>query len=169
MKNITRIGFKEHAKLNETVIRLRSLPMIIIYIFAVLVFAVYGLIIKNWFIAILGFSIALIFPLFSYFFFKSKIKSTYERYKDIYNDIYYEFDFDETGVKLVLVQKTSRNELFTPYEKLHSVVETKEYIFLFLDSKRTYIVSIEGFDNFDRVEFRSLVQTKVKKYRIMGK
>ena len=169
MKNITYIGYKEHAKLNEVIIRSRSLPMICIYMIAVLAFAIYGVIVRNLVIAIIGFSIVVLFPLLSFLFLKSKIKSTYEKYKSIYETIHYEFVFNENDVRLTLVQKDSRNELVTPYEKLSSVIETKEYIFIFIDAKRAYVVSVSGFENFDRVEFRSLVQTKTKKYRIIGR
>lgn len=166
MKNITKITYKEHAKLNIEIIKLRSLPMIIVYMVAVLAFAIYGVIVKNIIIAIAGFSIVVFFPLLSFLFLRGKIKSTYEKYKNLYDDIHYEFEFNENDVKLTLIQKDSKNELITPYENLHSVIETKEYIFLFIDQRRAYIVSIAGFDNFDRLEFRSLVQTKTKKYRI---
>ena len=169
MKNITKIGYEEHAKLNKVIIRTKTLPMIIIYMVAVLAFALYGVIVKNLVIAIVGFSIVVFFPLLSYLFLSKKIKSTYEKYKSIYETIHYEFEFNEDKLHLTLIQKDSRNELVTEYEKLSSVIETKDYIFLFIDSRRAYIVNIKGFEHFDRVEFRSLVQTKVKRYKIIGK
>lgn len=169
MKNITTIGYKEHAKLNEVIIRLRSLPIFIIYMIAVLVFAGYGFYIKNWVIGIMGVSIVIIFPILSYFFLKNKIKKTYEQYKELYEKIHYEFEFSEEDVRLVLAQKDSCNELKKKYSELYQVIETKDYIFIFIDSKRAYIVSISGFDHFDRVEFRSLVQTSVRKYKILRK
>ena len=169
MKNTTYITFKEHSALNKTIIRLRSLPLIIIYMAAILVFTIYGLFVENWIIGGVGIGITILFPLITYLYLNKKIKDTYKQSKEIYDTIHYEFTFNEDDIHLVLVQNNIRNKFTTAYSDLASVIETKDYIFLFIDNKRAYIVSISGFENFDRVEFRSLVQTKTKKYKILGK
>ena len=168
MKNTTYITFKEHSALNKTIIRLRSLPLIIVYMAAILIFTAYGIFVKNWIIGGVGIGILVIFPLSAYLFLNKKIKDTYKQSKEIYDKIHYEFTFNEDEVNIVLFQENVKNELTTKYENLASVIETKEYIFLFIDNKRAYIASKAGFDKFDCLEFRSLVQTKTKKYKIIG-
>ena len=83
--------------------------------------------------------------------------------------MHYEFEFTEEMFQVTLVRKEIKNELKTNYKDLYMVVEAKDNIFIFIDSKRAYIVSVKGFENFSREDFRNLVQTKVKKYRILGK
>ena len=167
MTNTTYITYEEHKQLNLVILKTHSLPLMIAYMIAVVAFGTYGVIIKQWLIAGLCFGFAVIYPLISFLFLRKKIKDSYDKVKDIYASIHYEFTFNENDVNLVLVQKDSKNELATPYEKLQAVVETKKYIFIFIDRSRAYIVNIDGFENFSRVEFRSLVQTKVKKYKII--
>ncbi|MBO4667083.1 MAG: YcxB family protein [Bacilli bacterium] len=169
MNNKTYITFKEHSALNKTIIRLRSLPLIIIYMAAIIVFTAYGIWVKNWIIGGVGISICVIFPLITFLYLNKKIKDTYKQSKEIYDKIHYEFTFNEDSVECVLIQDNTKNSITKKYEELNSVIETKDFIFIFIDNKRAYIVDINGFDNFDRVEFRSIVQTKTKKYKILGR
>ena len=169
MKNITYITYCEHTKLNQVIIKTKAIPLMSIYMIALLAFTLYGFIVKNYIIGIAGASIIVLFPLVSILYFKKKNKDSYNKYKEIYQDIHYEFEFKEDYLTVVLIQKGVKNELKTKYEELSSVIEAKDNIFIFIDSKRAYVVSIKGFENFDRVEFRSLVQTKVKRYKIIGK
>ena len=168
MKNKTYITFKEHKALNKTIFRLRSLPLVIIYMAAVIIYTAYVIFVKNWIIAGIGIGVLVIFPTAAFLFLNKKIKDIYKRGKEIYDKTHYEFTFNEDEVSIVLVQENVKNELTVKYENLHSVIETKEYVFLFIDSKRAYIANKSGFDNFDCLEFRSLVQTKTKKYKILG-
>ena len=169
MKNTTYITFDEHTKLNKVIVKMRAIPMISAYMIAVLAFSLYGFIIGNYIIGITGAAILVLFPLISFLYLRKKNKDSFEKYKDIYKDIRYEFEFTEDEFKVVLIQKDSQNEYKTAYEKLSRVIETKDNIFVFIDSSRAYIVSVKGFENFSSTEFRSLVRDKVKRYRIMGK
>ena len=167
MKNKTIVTFAEHTALNKVILRLRSFPLIVVYMIAVLVFSVYGFITANYVIGIAGAVIFIVFPVLWLLFFKKKNKDTYN--EELYKDMHYEFEFTEEMFQVTLVRKEIKNELKTNYKDLYMVVEAKDNIFIFIDSKRAYIVSVKGFENFSREDFRNLVQTKVKKYRILGK
>ena len=169
MKNTTYITYDEHTMLNKVIVKTRAIPMLSAYMIAVLAFSCYGFITGNYVIGIAGAVILVLFPLISFLYLRKKNNDSYEKYKDIYKDIRYEFEFTQDEFKVVLIQKDSQNEFKTAYEKLSKVIETKDNIFVFIDSSRAYVVSIKGFENFDRNEFRILVRDKVKRYRIMGK
>lgn len=167
--NNTRILEKEHKELNKVIFIMRVLPLIIIYELMALVFVIYGIISKDYFIVIIFSAIMLLFPFIIVFTSYYRTKKIYQKYQDIYQRSTYTYSFYEEGVKIDLDSCGAHNDGYFKYQDL-KIVETKDNIYLFVSASNAYVVSINGFEsNFDRLGFRSTVQGKVKKYKFMGK
>lgn len=167
MKNITYIHEEEHFILNKIMFKTKVLPMILIYEVLAIFFIAYGIYVKQWVLVSIFSFIALFFPIVMYLIIVLRSKRSYKQYKDLYDKSRYEFTFNEDDVVVDLYHKEVKNSHTFNYNELLMVVETKEHILLFIKNNSAYVVSISGFNNFDLTEFRSIVQTKVKKYKVI--
>lgn len=167
MNNVTIITRKEHDALNLTMFRVKVLPMILIYEILAIFFIGYGIYVSQWILVSIFSFIALSFPFIMYFVTIVRSKRSYKQYEDLYQKSRYEFKFNEDNVEVSLYHKEAKNTGTFNYNDLIMVVERKENILLFIKNNSAYVVSVNGFTNFDRVEFRSIVEPKVKKYKII--
>ena len=164
--NQTTISEKEHKTLNKLIFISKLLPMVIIYQIMALIFMVYGLILKNYFIAIFFGILFVFFPIGMIFISYLRTIKLYKKYKQLYDNSKYTFEFYDDNVKVDLTYGNSKRNAIIKYSDL-TVTETKEYIFLFISATNAYIVNKDGFNNnFDSLGFRSIVQGKAKKYKI---
>ena len=93
-----------------------------------------------------------IYPFFLTFIMNFQIKRNYEMSKISFQDMVYNYEFTDTQVNLHLINKDKESSGNLTYKSMYKVIETTDFIFLFLSSNQAYIVSKSTFEKKEELE-----------------
>ncbi|MGN1295939.1 MAG: YcxB family protein [Bacilli bacterium] len=145
MKNIspfTKAGYLKMHKVTSGKIVWQTIVLDVIALLIGIIFIIqqqYVLAIVT-FLVIVGFSIAI--PLNRHF----KIKKLVEAGNDLYDNVIYEFEFGEEEYKCHYKYIEEELDASGKYSDLYKIIDTPEYIYLFVNVGVAYIVNKNGFE-----------------------
>ena len=93
-----------------------------------------------------------IYPFFLTFIMKFQIKRNYEMNKLAFENMVYNYEFTDTQVNLRLINKDKESTGNLKYSSIYKVIETPDYLFVFVTSNQAYIVNKSSFETKEEME-----------------
>lgn len=164
----TILTYFEHLALNKAIFRVRTLPIIIIYdsiVFLLALFMFFG-------VKMYGFGVFLLFIIVFYtgtviLMNKKNVKKIFNSSEAFKNSIEYLYEFLEEEMNVEAVSKVSKMNGSLRYSSIYKIIETKDYLFLFVNHINAHIVIKEAIDKKELNLLKKTLKSFVKKYKII--
>lgn len=162
MKNKTVLNKDFIIKGDRLIFKYYFFPLICIFEVVAAVFILFLLYLENYIVSGIFILLMIGLPILITLLVKKRTKQTIYQIFSKDRQIVYLYEFNENNIKLNVQVGNGNKEYVFNNKDLIRVVEDEQNIFLFVQKAMVYIIDKKGFDNFDKLTFKSLFFDKTK-------
>lgn len=164
--NSTRFSKEGFFSLHKCLTRKSYIPCIIFEVILLAVAIFIAIDQKDYLKPILIGVLMIAYPFILTLIMKSQISRSYLMNKQVYDQMIYEYEFNDDQFTINLIHNDKVNNGHVSYNAIYKLVETDKFLFIFIASNQAYIVDKSSFENED--DCKIIVET-IKTFNIKHK